>query len=140
MSYWRLFFHFVWTTKRRDPLLTPDIELRVHGMLRKEANDMGARLCFVNGMPDHIHMLAAVPPTIALSDFAKQVKGASSRFVTVQFDRAFDWQNSFAVFSVSENNVPHVRNYILNQKPHHAQNTLEAEWEKFAEDIYNAQS
>ena len=26
MAYWRLFYHFVWTTKNREPLLTPDIE------------------------------------------------------------------------------------------------------------------
>ncbi|MBI4670832.1 MAG: IS200/IS605 family transposase [Chloroflexi bacterium] len=134
MAYWRLFYHFVWTTKRRDPLLVPEIELRVHGVLRQEAKNLGARLAFVNGMPDHVHMLAAVPPTIALSDFVKQVKGASSRFVTVEFGSAFDWQDSYAVFSVSDQETPRVKAYIENQKQHHAQNTLVPEWERLAQD------
>lgn len=134
MAYWRLFYHFVWSTKRREPLLTPDIELRVHGMLRKEAREMGTPLVFVGGMPDHVHMLASVPPTLALSDFAKQVKGASSRFVTIEFDRAFQWQESFAVFSVSDETVERVKRYILNQKIHHAKNTLIEEWEKIPQD------
>lgn len=135
MAYWRLFYHFVWTTKRRDPLLTPDIELRVHGVLRKEANELGARLCITNGMADHVHVLAAVPPTVALSDFAKQLKGSSSRFVTVQFERAFDWQDSYAVFSVSDSDVARVKGYVLKQKQHHAQNTLVPELEQAAEEM-----
>jgi REP-associated tyrosine transposase len=132
LSYWRLFYHFVWTTKRRDPQLVPEIEPRVHGLLRKEANALGARLCIVNGIPDHIHMLAAVPPTIALSEFAKQVKGSSSRFITTEFHRAFDWQDRYAIFSISDADVARVKHYILNQKQHHANNTLIAEWEQFA--------
>ncbi len=134
MAYWRLFYHFVWTTKRREPLLIPEIELRVHGILRQEAKKLGARLAFVNGMSEHVHVLAAVPPIIALSDFVKQIKGTSSRFVTVQFGIAFDWQDSYAVFTVSDRDTPRVKAYIENQKQHHAQNTLVAEWEQSAPD------
>ena len=46
MGYWRLFYHFVWTTKNREQFLTPDIELRVHGMLRREAEKMLAPLFY----------------------------------------------------------------------------------------------
>ena len=37
MAYWRLFYHFVWTTKNREPLLTPDIEPNVYRFLHAEA-------------------------------------------------------------------------------------------------------
>jgi REP element-mobilizing transposase RayT len=26
MPYWRMFYHIVWTTKHRAPLITPDLE------------------------------------------------------------------------------------------------------------------
>ncbi len=69
MPYWRLFYHLVWTTKNREPLLTPDIELRVHGFIRHEADKFGAPLFFINGVADHIHALASGRPAIAPADF-----------------------------------------------------------------------
>ena len=124
MSYWRLFYHFVWTTKNREPLLTPDIELRVHGFLRNEADTkLHAPLCFVNGMPDHIHVLASVRPAVSPADFVKPLKGASSRWISLEFKRAFEWQEGYGVLSVSEENAQRVLEYIKHQKQHHAAKT-----------------
>ncbi len=129
MAYWRLFYHFVWTTKHREFLLTPDIELRVYGFLRSEAEKFNAPLVYVNGMPDHVHVLASVRPAIAPADFAQQLKGSSSHFITHQLERAFEWQDDYGVLSVSEKEVPRVIEYIKNQKQHHAQNKLIKEFE-----------
>ncbi len=123
MPYWRLFYHFVWTTKNREPLLTPDIEARVHGFLRNEAEKMQAPLCFVNGMAEHIHILASVRPAVSPADFVKQVKGASSRWISLKFERPFEWQEGYGALSVSEENVQRVIAYIKNQKQHHAEKT-----------------
>jgi putative transposase len=38
MAYWRLFYHFVWTTKNREPWLTSDIEPSVYRFIHAEAN------------------------------------------------------------------------------------------------------
>lgn len=130
MAYWRLFYHFVWTTKNREPWLTPDLELRVHGRMRADADKLAAPLFFVNGTTDHIHVLASVRPALSPADFVKQLKGASSRFVTTEFKRAFEWQEGYGVLSVSESNVQTVLQYIKNQKQHHAENKL---WQEFEE-------
>ena len=37
MPYWQLFYHIVWTTKKRLPLLTPDVEPVVYEFLRVKA-------------------------------------------------------------------------------------------------------
>jgi putative transposase len=128
MPYWRLFYHFVWTTKNREPLLTPDIDFRVHQYSRDEADKhFQAPLCFANGMPDHVHVLASVRPAISPADFVKQLKGASSRWFSLEFDRAFEWQEGYGVLSVSEKETQSVINYIKNQKARHANKTrLEA--------------
>ncbi|MCI0394249.1 MAG: IS200/IS605 family transposase [Chloroflexi bacterium] len=130
MAYWRLFYHFVWTTKNRDPLLTPDIETNVYRFLHSEAKKMYVPLFVVNGMPDHVHVLAAVRPAVSPADFMKQLKGSSSRFVTVAFKRPFEWQVGYGVLSVSEKHVPHVIKYIERQKEHHAENSLYEDWER----------
>jgi REP element-mobilizing transposase RayT len=64
MAYWRLFYHFVWTTKSRLPLLTPDIEANVYRFLHAEANKMHAPLFAIGGTEDHVHVLVAVRPAI----------------------------------------------------------------------------
>lgn len=133
MAFWRLFYHFIWTTKKREPLLTPDIELRIHGYLRNEAEKLQCPLFYINGAADHMHVLASVRPSIAPSEFIKQLKGSSSRFVTKELGRAFEWQEDYGVLSISEADVPRVIEYVKNQKRHHAERTLILEFEKSPE-------
>jgi putative transposase len=130
MAYWRLFYHFVWTTKSREPLLTPDIETNVYRFLHSEANKNYVPLFVIGGVEDHVHVLAAVRPSVSPAEFMHQLKGSSSRFVTQEFKRPFEWQEGYGVFSVSEDGVPDVIRYIENQKQHHAQDTIIAAWEQ----------
>lgn len=129
MPYWRLFYHFNWATKHREYLITPDVELRLYGFLRKEASNLFAPLVYINGMPDHVHVLVSVRPAISPADFAKQLKGSSSHFMTHQLERGFEWQEDYGVVSVSEKDVPRVIEYVKNQKQHHSQNILWREFE-----------
>jgi putative transposase len=129
MAYWRLFYHFVWTTKDRLPLLTPDMEDNVHRFLHAEANKMHAPLFFIGGTEDHVHILAAVRPAISPAEFVKQLKGSSSRFVSLEF-KPFEWQDGYGVFSISESDVPHVMPYVKKQKQHHAAATVVEQWEQ----------
>jgi putative transposase len=130
MAYWRLFYHFIWTTKNREPLLTPAIEPNVYRFLHAEAKKLYAPLFVIGGTGDHVHVLAAVRPSISPADFMKQLKGSSSRFITVAFKRPFEWQEGYGVLSVSEQAVPTVIDYIKRQKEHHAQNTVIEPWEQ----------
>jgi putative transposase len=131
MAYWRLFYHFVWATRNREPLLTRDIEANVYRFLHAEAKKMYVPLFVVGGTDDHVHVLAAVRPAVSPSAFMKQLKGSSSRFVTLEFKRAFEWQAGYGVFSVSEGDVPRIIAYIEEQKSHHAKRAgLVTAWEQ----------
>ena len=130
MAYWRLFYHFVWTTKNCEPLITQDIERNIYRFLHAEANKMYAPLFIIGGTREHVHVLAAVRHAVSPAQFMKQLKGSSSRFISLEFKRPFEWQEGYGVFSVSENNVPGVIAYIEHQKQHHAEGTLVDEWEQ----------
>ena len=130
MAYWRLFYHFVWATKNRERWLTPDIEPNVYRFLHAEANKLYVPLFVIGGVEDHIHILAAVRPAISPAEFTKQLKGSSSRFISLEFKRPFEWQEGYGVFSVSERDVPRVINYIEHQKEHHARAAAIDEWEQ----------
>jgi putative transposase len=130
MAYWRLFYHFVWTTTNREPLLTAELQPHVHRYSMSKGGELGALIFALDGVEDHVHVVAAVPPRISPADFVKRLKGASSRFVTKRFDVPFAWQKGYGVFSISEGDLQRVVAYVKGQKEHHRRGTLVAAWER----------
>jgi putative transposase len=130
MAYWRLFYHFVWTTQDRQPLITPDIEPNLYRWLYNEAKKMYCPFFYTGGDVEHVHVLTAVRPSISPADFMHQLKGSSSRFISLESKRPFVWQKGYGVFSVHEAGIDAVKAYVLNQKEHHARNHLIAQWEE----------
>ena len=58
-SYAALFCHIIFSTKNREPLISPELQPRLYsytgGVLRNE----GDVLLAVGGMPDHVHLLVS---------------------------------------------------------------------------------
>ncbi|MCE7984173.1 MAG: IS200/IS605 family transposase [Caldilinea sp. CFX5] len=130
MAYWRLCYHFVWTTKDRQPWITPKIERPLYRWLYNEAKKMYCPFFYIGGMPEHVHVVTAVRPSVAPSDFMHQLKGSSSWFITQEFHLPFYWQEGYGVFSVSDSLIDTVKAYVLRQKSHHAGQELIPEWEE----------
>lgn len=133
MPYWQLYYHIVWTTKNRLPLLTEDRETIIHGYLRSKAIGLGATVFALNGVPDHVHMVVSIPPKIALSKFIGQVKGvASTKFNKSGLnDPPLFWQDEYGVFSFDRKRLPYYIAYVEGQKEHHAQATTISVLERF---------
>ncbi len=125
MPYWQLFYHIIWATKNREPLLTPNVESIIHDLLRRKAIGLGAIVFALNGVFDHVHMVAAIPPKIAVAKFIGQVKAvASTKFNKSSVSEvSFFWQEEYGVFSFDGKRLPNYIAYVENQKQHHAQNT-----------------
>lgn len=119
MAYWRQFFHIVWATHKRQPLLTPDIEPQVHRVVAALCAEQGGQAFAVNGMPDHIHVVTTIPPTLSTSAFVKTLKGSSSHFVTYELECPFRWQAGYGVLTISQRNLRHAIAYVNAQKQHH---------------------
>ena len=121
MSYWRLFYHFTWSTKNRNLWIHPEWEADLHRVIVAKAKELGAIVYAVGGIEDHVHLVASVPPKLALSDFAGQVKGNSSHFVNhvIKPAEQFNWQNSYGVVSFGEKRLDQVVDYVRHQKEHH---------------------
>ena len=126
MPYWQLFYHIVWSTKYREPLLTPRVEPIVFDFLRSKAIGLGATLFTLDGATDHVHMVVSVPPKIAVAKFIGQVKGvAATRFNKSGLgDAPLFWQEGYGVFSFDAKRLPNYVAYVNNQKEHHAQGTI----------------
>jgi putative transposase len=126
MPYWSLFYHLVWSTKYRLPIIEPAWESDLYGYLRGKSAALECRLHAIGGMPDHIHVVISIPPKIEVARLTGLLKGASSHRVNEKYAHgSFAWQTEYGAFTFSERELPHVRAYVINQKKHHADNTID---------------
>ena len=129
-KYTQLYLHCVWATWNRMPLLVNPVEEAVYKTIHKKCKDLKCELVAIGGMPDHVHILVQMHPTISVSKLVKDTKGSSSHLIThkVQPGEFFKWQGSYSAFTVSKSLVPRIQAYINRQKEHHAQEDI---WQDF---------
>ncbi|MGI8912715.1 MAG: IS200/IS605 family transposase [Chloroflexota bacterium] len=127
--------HIVWATWDRLPLIVPNIEDRLVACLADEARGLRCSPMAIGGMADHVHVLIAIHPTVAVARLVQQLKGVSSHLINHELDSpaGFKWQGAYGAFSVSPDAAPFVARYIALQKQHHAKGTLHLEWETMEE-------
>jgi putative transposase len=133
MPYCRLFYHFIWSTKYREPWILPELEDILFKTIQIKTIGLRARLFAVNAYLDHVHLLVTVPPSISLSEFIGKVKGISSLQINRSglLPKQVYWQAEYGVFSLNEGRLPSCIHYIENQKSHHAGTIgLIQNWEK----------
>jgi putative transposase len=107
-----LVLHLIFSTKHRQPLITPEIRTDLFVYLGGIIREMRATALIINGTADHIHMRIRIRPVQAAAEIARVVKANSSRWVSEKWDIPFAWQTGYGAFSVSESNIPAVSRYI----------------------------
>jgi putative transposase len=126
MPYCQLFYHLVWSTKNRQPLLTPETEPVIHNYLRAKALGLEATVFALNGDQDHVHVVVSIPPKNAVSKFIGQIKAtASTKFNKSHANRSpLFWQEEYGAFSFDARRLPNYIAYVERQKEHHARGTI----------------
>ncbi len=90
-------------------------------ILNAEVKERGGYPIRHNAVFDHVHLLVRLPPTIAVSQFIGQVKGATAFRVNHEIKPEFKvrWQEGYGVLTLRENELESVSRYIDNQERHH---------------------
>ena len=124
MPYWRLFYHLVWATAGREPTLIDETESTIHRVIRQLGVEQGVDILALGNVPDHIHVVASIPPRHAVADVAKLMKGRSSYAASHDEKGArtsnFAWQAEYGVLSFGEQALPDVVAYVNHQWDRHA--------------------
>ena len=89
----------------------------------------------IGGMPDHVHILCDIPAKIAVAEFVKRLKTESSKFMKISDNFPYweGWTEGYAAFTVDTTSRDMIKNYIMNQKEHHTQASLEEEFKALLE-------
>lgn len=124
-------FHFVFRVKQRM-LITSARKERVFRTLTELVAEQQGRLLEVGGMPDHVHLLAEIPRTVAVAEFLQTIKSTSSHRLSQEEGRSlpFAWQRGYGAFSVSRSQMSVVARYIQRQEEHHREMSFDDEVRK----------
>mgnify|MGYP006309498893 CR=1 FL=1 len=126
MPFTKLRYHIVSGTHQGLPLITSDIEKILYKLMQNEALELGGKFIALGGTENHVHGVAIIPESVALSEFVQKVKANSSRILnrTQQMDQEFALQEGYGAFTVDPRAMIPIIKYVKNQKQHHADNSL----------------
>jgi REP element-mobilizing transposase RayT len=132
-SFTCLHYHLVWSTKHREPTITPDLRPRLYEYLGGIVRSEGGMLLTVGGVADHVHLLARLSQQTAVADLLRVAKANSTKWVhdTFPTSAGFGWQTGYGAFTVSYSQLDAVRHYIARQEEHHRTVTFQDEFREF---------
>ena len=125
--------HIIWHTKYNVPVINQLIEDRLQHFLHHRIIETPEVLFHaIGGTPDHIHLAVSIPPTVHISQWIGELKGASGYYINnkIANSKLLEWQHGYGVVSFGRKDLPWVVRYIHNQKQHHAQGRIEQRLEK----------
>jgi putative transposase len=127
MSLWRTYYHLIWSTAERQPLITPILEPELYGYIRGKSDFLGCIIHAIGGIEDHIHIVVSIPPKLSISQFVKTIKGSSAyhlNHLPLALNSEFKWQQNYGVFSLGGKQLEEAKAYVNRQKEHHQQGTV----------------
>jgi putative transposase len=132
MGYLKVWIHFVWTTKNRQPMLSlRDVRLKFFEHIRINARSKNIYVDCINGVDDHVHVLVSLNSDQSVAKVMHLLKGESANWINKQnlLPWKFEWQDEYYAGSVSVGHLDRVRKYIHNQEAHHNQQSFHDEFE-----------
>ena len=114
-------YHLIWCPKYRRPVLSGDVGVRLAELLPEYASELGGEVLDLIVMPDHVHMFASFPPTLAINQIMYRLKRATSRQLRREFPHLRSrlpslWTRSYYVGTAGHVSAETIRRYIEEQK------------------------
>jgi len=121
---YKLHVHLVFVTKYRRGVISDQVRDFLREVLEKVCLDFQAELMEFDGEDDHVHLLVAYPPKVAIATLVNSLKGASAyRLRRRAFPEVMDklwgahfWSPSYCAVSCGGAALATVRTYIQDQR------------------------
>lgn len=129
-TYTQLYIQIVFAVKGRENLISKNNREELHKYITGIVQNREQKLLSVFCMPDHVHLLVGIKPSVSISDLVRDIKAGSSGFVNQRrwVKGKFNWQEGFGAFSYSRSQIDFVIKYILNQEEHHRKKSFKEEY------------
>lgn len=134
-TYTQLYIHFVFVVKFRNGQINQEWKINLYKYICGIVRNKEQAIISINGMPDHIHILAKINASQSISELAQLIKTNSSKWINEQglTKSRFEWQKGFAAFSCSQSHAERLMKYIAEQEEHHCKKTYIEECKELLE-------
>ena len=113
-------YHFVWTPKRRKPVLVGEIASECRTLIEQKYLDRGWGILELAIQPDHIHLFVRTFPTDAPVNVVKECKGITSFHLRKKYPTLKKlpslWTRSYFVATAGNVSSKAIQEYIAAQK------------------------
>jgi REP element-mobilizing transposase RayT len=122
----QIYIQTVFAVSGRMSLIKPDFKEDIHKYIAGIIRNQGQKLISMNSMPDHLHILIGLKPSMALADLVRDIKADSSTHVNkYRLVRGkFAWQEGYGAFSYGHSQLDTIIRYIRNQEKQHSRRTF----------------
>lgn len=134
-TYTQVYIQIVFAVKGRQNVIPKENREELHKFITGIVNNRNQKLFAVFALPDHVHILVSMSPTVSISDLVRDIKAGSSKFINEKnwINGKFNWQEGYGAFSYSKSSIDSVVKYILNQEEHHKKKSFKNEYLDFLE-------
>jgi putative transposase len=131
-SYRQLLYHLVFRTKDSLPVIKQENVGQLYAYINGITRNKNSHPYRINGTEDHLHLLTDIHPSIALADFMREVKVASSVWMKNSglFPSFNGWADGYGAFTCSYMDAGRLIEYIKSQQEHHKKQKFEEEYRK----------
>ena len=118
---WNCKYHIVFAPKYRRKIFYKENRVEIEKILRELCNWKQVKFVEAEVNPDHIHMLAEIPPKMSVSSFVGFLKGKSSLIIferhanlKYKYENRQFWCKGYYI-DTADKNAKKIAEYIQNQ-------------------------
>jgi len=129
-SYRQILYHIVFCTYNRQKTIPEPHQEELYRYMWGIIKTKKSILYRINGTENHIHILSDLHPTIAVSDFVRDIKKSTNIWMkkTGHYPQFTSWAEGSCILTYSFRDKEKIVNYIKNQKEHHGKVSFEDEY------------
>lgn len=114
-------YHIIFCPKYRRKILINGIDKRFKEIVLSMQNEQNFKVLEMEVMPDHVHLLLDVDPTIGINVVVSRIKGKTAHILTREFPEINRrvptlWTRSKFIATVGSVSLDVVKKYIEDQK------------------------
>ena len=129
-TYTQIYIHIVLPVKEWKKNIRIEFQEELHEYITGIIQNQNHKLLAINSTSNHIHIFCQINPKIIISDFVRDIKSNSSRYINRKkwLKEKFQWQEGFGVFSYSHSQLDSMIKFIQNQEKYHQQRSFKDEY------------
>ncbi len=124
----RLYYHVVWTTREREPLIGAGLARFLCRFLRGVARQERTTILEIGMVRTHVHLLVRTHPTTDLSRLLQRLKGGSAMIAGRERHssegKSLRGAKGYSIHTVGARSLVAAREYLRGQPAHHPEQAI----------------